>query len=125
MADPHTVAADLERAAKRAYRDLDNVVARYSQLALAKVRANASGRPGPRRITGDYTRSMNVTRIGPFARSIGTNAVQGPRLENGFVGTDAIGRVYHQPPYAHFGPMATWIDPQFTRAVDETIGRVG
>ncbi len=72
------------------------------------VRSNASGRPGPRVITGDYRRSITGQIIASsgtlITGQIGTNAVQGPRLEFGFFGPDSIGRVYNQPAYAHFTP---------------------
>ena len=71
------------------------------------VRGRASGRPGPRAVTGDYRRSI----VGDWAQSgtttegaVGTNGVQGPRLERGFVGPDILGRVYDQPPFPHFEP---------------------
>lgn len=71
------------------------------------VKGRASGRPGPRVITGDYRRRIAGDHevAGNVATGqVGTNAVQGPRLERGFVGPDILGRVYNQPPYAHFEP---------------------
>jgi hypothetical protein len=71
------------------------------------VRGKASGRPGPRVITGDYRRSIvgEVARAGAsFFGQIGTNAAQGLRLENGFHGPDSINRFYNQPAFPHFGP---------------------
>ena len=76
-------------------------------LGQAIVQGKASGRPGPRVVTGNYRRSI----VGDFERSgddilgqIGTNQPQGPRLEFGFYGTDVLGRNYNQPPYPHFLP---------------------
>lgn len=119
MPDAFTVAADLRRSAQTAHRALERDIGRLAQLGLAKVRAFASGRPGPRRVTGDYQRSMSVEQPGPFARSIGTNAVQARRLEYGFVGADSLGRVFDQPAYPHWGPMAEWLEP----LAAETLGR--
>lgn len=124
MSDAYTVAAALDEAATAYVAELANVVGKYAQLGLAIVRRNASGRPGPRRVTGDYLRSWSVERDGPFAASVGTNAPQGRRLENGFVGTDSLGRHYNQPPYPHVGPMADEIEEPFAVAVAEAWGHV-
>jgi hypothetical protein len=91
-------------------------VAHWGLLLNARVKANAAGRPGPRQVTGDYNRSwtMTMTRGGGSATAlVGTNKVQGPRLEFGFVGVDAAGRHYDQPPYAHAGPAADAIEGPF------------
>lgn len=121
MPSAFVVATELRAQAEAATVALKKVVATYSQLGLAKVRANASGRPGPRRVTGNYLRSMNVEIIDAFTRSIGTNAPQARRLENGFVGTDSLGRHYNQPPYPHWQPMADWLEPKFEAAVETII----
>lgn len=76
-------------------------------LLEANIKARASGRPGPRARTGDYRRSWNTRNVGTILKprvSVGTNKPQGPRLEFGFTGVDALGRRYDQPPYAHAGP---------------------
>jgi hypothetical protein len=74
---------------------------------LGLVKRNASGRPGPRVRTGDYRRAMNLRfEDEGFTASIGNNSPQAQRLEEGFVGADALGRVYDQPPFPHFRPMA-------------------
>lgn len=121
MSTPARVAADMEQAAKAGYDRMTKVVRKYAQLGLAKVRANASGRPGPRRVTGDYKRDMNIEYDGPFLANISTGKPQGPRLEFGFVGEDKLGRHYNQPPFPHWGPMADWLMPQFQTAVAEAI----
>lgn len=76
--------------------------------AESQIRGNASGRPGPRVITGDYRRSINgrIAEVGPggVVGEIGTNAAQARRLEYGFFGPDSLGRQYRQPPYPHFQP---------------------
>ena len=63
--------------------------------------------PGPNVGTGDYRRSISQTNsraTGVATSTVYTNAPQGLRLEYGFVGADALGRVYHQPPYPHWRP---------------------
>lgn len=121
MTDAHTVAADMTAGANASYARVRAVVGTFAQLGLAKVRANASGRPGPRRVLGNYKRSMNVEHDGEFAATIGTGAPQGRRLEFGFVGEDSLGRHYNQPPYPHWGPMLDWLAPQFEQAVGEAM----
>lgn len=100
------------------------VAAKFGALLLTKVRANASGRPGPRAITGDYRRSWALElRGGTGARGVatavvGTNRPQARRLEYGFVGQDALGRHVRQPPYAHADPALDAIGPAFEAAVE-------
>jgi len=119
--DPYTVAANLESAAEAVVVKVTGVVREYAQLGLARVRVNASGRPGPRRVTGDYLRTMSIEYDGATAATIGTNAVQARRLEFGFVGADSLGRVYNQAPLPHWRPMADWIEEPFTGAVARAI----
>jgi hypothetical protein len=87
---------------------------------LARGIGAGGGFGGPRLITGDYNRSislaMNTDNGNPVA-TIGTNRPQGRRLELGFVGVDARGRRYHQPPYPHFGPGLDDVTDAFIAAV--------
>lgn len=87
---------------------------RAAQAGVGIVRGNASGRPGPRFITGDYRRSWSAdtdTNGGNIQAQIGTNAAQGRRLEYGFTGTDILGRSYDQPPFPHVKPAADKLIP--------------
>ena len=96
---------------------------------LALVKRNASGRPGPRVRTGDYRRSLNMRfypegeegQPGSVSAFIGTAAPQARRLEEGFVGADSLGRVYNQPPYPHFRPMAETIRADWDAIMNEAI----
>ena len=107
--------AELKAAlAKLARTDLGPALERGGQLMLTGVRSNTSGRPGPNVVTGQYRASWSVARSGDQV-AIGTNSPQGPRLENGFNGTDSLGRNYNQPPFAHAGPT---IDTHGERAVE-------
>ena len=104
-----------------AARGMQGVVDRGASL----VRANASGRPGPNVITGAYRGSIIgvVASAGGLVRGvIGTNAVQGPRLELGFFGTDSIGRTYAQGPFPHFGPAVGPILSLATESLASSIG---
>lgn len=112
-----------------------NVALRPAAVALvrhwgvrlqAQVKANASGRPGPRMITGDYNRSiaLDVDAGNQPAARVGTNRPQARRLEFGFHGVDSLGRSYDQPPFPHFGPAHSTIGPLFEAAAAELLGRV-
>lgn len=92
----------------------------HGNILLARIKANASGRPGPRIVTGDYNRSWNL-RMSKHSRGVeadaGTNKVQGPRLEFGFVGADSLGRHYNQPPYPHARPAFDLVAPMYYSAL--------
>ena len=82
--------------------------------------------PGPNVGTGDYRRSISahVARgKTQAAGEVSTNAVQGPRLEYGFVGRDSAGRYFMQQPYPHFEPAADLMEP-VTEALGETAAAV-
>lgn len=101
------VAHDLGALAAATAVKVPAIVRHFGQLYETRVKAAASGRPGPRVITGDYRRSITLemaTVDGRVAAIVGTSAPQGRRLEFGFVGNDSLGRSYHQPPFPHFGP---------------------
>lgn len=76
--------------------------------AQTQVRQHASGRPGPNVITDAYRESIHMTGVESKGTSatatVSTGEPQAHRLENGFVGTDARGRHYHQPPFPHWKP---------------------
>lgn len=81
-----------------------------------KIKGRASGRPGPRTITGDYRRSWTTEPFGMFGGTgyiVGTNKAQARRLEYGFSGTDSLGRNYNQPPYPHVRPSTDEIEKQY------------
>jgi hypothetical protein len=97
---------------------------------VARIRRNASGRPGPNVITGQYRASWrSETRGIPYGAEcvIGTDAPQGRRLEFGFWDmTDSIGRHFFQPPYPHVQPALGFIEDtlheQMRGVVEELLG---
>ena len=114
-------------------------VTTYGYMLQRTVKAKASGRPGPRVQTGDYRRAIGLrfsgrasvaqgahgARSGVTTATVGTNEPQGRRLERGFMGmTDSLGRLYHQPPYPHFGPAFDEVSPKFNAAVDADVAAV-
>ena len=100
---------------------VDRALSHHAWLLRTRIMAHAQGRPGPRRVTGDYLRTWTVVPLGPLGGHgyfVGSNAPQGPRLEFGFTGRDALDRHYDQPPYPHVGPAVAEAEPEFADAMD-------
>ncbi|MCX4761912.1 HK97 gp10 family phage protein [Streptomyces sp. NBC_01275] len=119
------IAAQLEARAARTLPEVTAMVQHYAMLLETRIKAKASGRPGPNAPTGDYRRSWTheVSTDGYSVTAVvGTNKPQSRRLEYGFVGADTLGRVYNQPPYPHVGPAVEEIRPLFIVALGDTIG---
>ncbi|MEV3996747.1 HK97 gp10 family phage protein [Streptomyces halstedii] len=112
---PEELATRLDKAAARIGPAVQRAVQHTGELGRARIRGNASGRPGPNVISPDgrnYRSSWETkNRRLPYGAmcTIGTNAPQGRRLEFGFSGPDRLGRVYNQPPFAHVGPAIGYI----------------
>ena len=90
------------------------------RILETRIKASASGRPGPNAPTGDYRRSWNTETVylGEVVQvDVGTNKPQGRRLEFGFHGTDSLGRHYNQPPYPH-------VEKNIEPVVDEIVAGV-
>ncbi|MFD7769856.1 hypothetical protein [Streptomyces sp. NPDC059787] len=114
------VAAALDARAARVLPQALALVRHYTMLLETQVKANASGRPGPNVITGDYRRSWTHevhVAAGVVSGTVGTNKPQGRRLEYGYVGPDVLGRIFDQPPYPHLGPAVNTIEPLFVQAL--------
>jgi hypothetical protein len=106
---------------------VDSSLATWAAIGLARLKLAASGRPGPRRVTGDYTRSMNMQvarSAGGVSASIGTNAAQALRLEYGFVGSDSLGRRYNQQALPHFAPTFEWLASAVQASMPGVVQRV-
>ena len=123
---PDELADRLDAAADRLHDTVPAAVAHTAMVGRGRIRANASGRPGPNVITGRYRSSWEVTgRRIPYGAecTIGTNQPQGRRLEFGFHGYDSIGRFYNQPPFPHVGPaipvMEDTLKARMRHAVEE------
>ncbi|GAA2770243.1 hypothetical protein XF35_39895 [Streptomyces platensis subsp. clarensis] len=109
---PDEMADRLDRAAARVPDAIYKAVDHTGVLGQARIRGNASGRPGPNVITGAYRRSwVSVPRRIPYGAqcTLGTTAPQSRRLEWGFTGIDSLGRHYDQPPFPHVGPAIDFI----------------
>ncbi|MGW9238063.1 HK97 gp10 family phage protein [[Kitasatospora] papulosa] len=124
---PDELADRLDRAATRIGPAIQRAVRHTGELGRARIRGNASGRPGPNVITGAYRNSWETnTRRLPYGAmcTIGTNAPQGRRLEFGFVGPDSLGRVYNQPPFPHVGPAIGYIGATLTMEMRYAVAEV-
>jgi hypothetical protein len=121
----HSVARQMLVRAAATQAAVVTVTTRQGAALQGKVKAKASGRPGPRAQTGDYRRSIALqvrTTTTRTTAEVYTNAVQGWRLEMGFYGLrDSLGRLYHQPPYPHFQPAADEMRTVFPTALETGI----
>ncbi|MDX2849292.1 HK97 gp10 family phage protein [Streptomyces sp. PA03-3a] len=116
------IAAALQDRAAAVLPQTVSVVRHYSMLLETRIKANASGRPGPNVITGDYRRSWTheVFIGGDMVTGVvGTNKPQARRLEYGFIGPDSLGRIYDQPPFPHVGPAVEALRPLFIEAMGQ------
>ncbi|MDX2999140.1 HK97 gp10 family phage protein [Streptomyces scabiei] len=110
---PDELADKLDHAATRIGPAVARAVQHTGTLGQARIRGNASGRPGPNIITGAYRNSWQAdTRRIPYGAicTLGTRAPQGRRLEFGFTGIDSLGRHYNQPPFPHVQPALPFIE---------------
>lgn len=109
---PEELANRLEHAAMKVGPAVQKAVAHAGELGVARIRGNASGRPGPNVVTGAYRNSWRAqTRGLPYGAvcTLGTDLPYGRRLEFGFSGTDSLGRSYNQPPFPHVQPALGFI----------------
>jgi hypothetical protein len=110
---PDELADRLEHAAMKVGPAIQRGVKHTATLGAARIRGNASGRPGPNVISGAYRNSWQPAplRAMPYGASctIGTELPYGRRLEFGFTGTDSLGRNYNQPPFPHVEPAIDFI----------------
>jgi hypothetical protein len=127
--DLDDLATRLELAADRVGPETNRTVQQQARLARAMIRYNASGRPGPNIITGDYFDSWEAPK--PFAvpdgggAVIGTTRPQGRRLEYGFYDrVDSIGRRFFQPPYPHVDPAVTELSAEYEQAFQQALDRI-
>lgn len=109
---PEQLADRLEHAAVKVRPAIEKAVRHTGEMGVARIRGNASGRPGPNVITGAYRNSWRPEMRGlPHGAlcTIGTDLPYGRRLEFGFTGTDSLGRSYNQPPFPHVQPALGFI----------------
>ncbi|RIH58313.1 hypothetical protein D3C59_35965 [Streptomyces sp. SHP22-7] len=75
----------LEQAADRVGPEINRTVQQQARLAQAMIRFNASGRPGPNIITGQYFDSWRTEPSGPgrWGAVVGTDRPQGAGSSSG------------------------------------------
>ena len=125
--DLDDLAARLNQSADRIEPAVRRRMRRVGTAGVARIRQNASGRPGPNVITGQYRASWNSeTRGIPYGAecTIGTNAPQGRRLEFGFYGPDSLGRNYAQPPFPHVQPAIGFIEDTLHQQMRAAVGEL-
>jgi hypothetical protein len=126
--DLEDLAPRLEQAAARVGPETNRTVQQQARLLRALIMENASGRPGPNVISGDYRGSWKRE---PFpvldggGADVGTNEPQGRRLEYGFMNMyDALGRFYRQPPFPHVEPAVSELSTQYEQAFIDALDRI-
>lgn len=126
--DLDDLADRLDLSADRVGPEVNRTVQQQAHLARALIRENASGRPGPNIITGQYVASWQIE---PFpvpdggGADIGTRKPQGRRLEYGFYDmTDSLGRHFFQVPRPHVGPAVSELSPEFEQAFRDAVDRI-
>ncbi|MCX4571522.1 hypothetical protein OOK48_34960 [Streptomyces viridodiastaticus] len=119
----------LARAADRVGPETNRTVQQQARLIRAMIRFNASGRPGPNIITGDYFDSWGPAQ--PFGvpdgggAIVGTDRPQGRRLEFGFMNRyDSLGRFYRQPPFPHVEPAVNELSDEYADAFKDALDRI-
>lgn len=120
------LAKDLKAYNLRAKRNVNKTMNKYVDRLRAEVVRNASGRPGPRMITGRYANSIKARRgrgADSYSILVWSDHPAARRLEYGFVGVDSLGRMYSQPPYPHFRPAVAKIEPKLHSAMAEVLAR--
>ncbi|MFI6469846.1 HK97 gp10 family phage protein [Streptomyces sp. NPDC050516] len=122
--DAGALAAALDRGAQRSLVAAGAAMRHSAQALVQQVQQRASGRPGPRVITGRYRASWSseVHRAGPvITGEVGSTAPQARRLEFGFVGVDSLGQHYSQRPYPHLGPAVEQAGPLIVQALARAV----
>lgn len=118
----------LDQAANRVGPEVDRTVQQQGRLLRALIMENASGRPGPNVISGDYRGSWKPE---PFpvpdggGVEVGTREPQGRRLEYGFMNRyDSLGRFYRQPPFPHVEPAVNELSPEYRQDFGDALDRI-
>ena len=101
----------------------DELLDETGQDLLQTTVRHASGRPGPRIITGQYVSAFYVVR-NRWSVEVRNDSPQSRRLEYGFYGTDSMGRVYHQPAFPHMAPARAEVMVRYRQNLRDLPGEV-
>jgi hypothetical protein len=104
-------------------------VHQFAPLLAERIQTAASGRPGPNIVSGNLYGSIQVDHTlgdvdGWGAATVYTNVVYARRLELGFNGSDALGRVYNQPPYPFFGRAVEGSVDEFIAVIERAVNGI-
>ena len=101
--------AALDRTVAGASAGARAAVTEAAHTVQRKAMDNASGAPGPDVVTGSLRRGIQVTAVRPWGvggwqTTVGPTMIYSRRIDLGYHGTDAVGRVYTQAPKPYFTP---------------------
>lgn len=120
-----TLRERIQRALVGVPRKTREVNARWVPRLRAALVQHSSGHPGPGVITGAYNAAYDVHLTdGGMSVVAGNPSPQSNRLEYGFVGADAMGRHYAQPPFPHFRPTFDEVAPAYYIDIAQVFGSV-
>lgn len=123
------VIGSAKRFQRRALRDIERSCNDFAYEFRDEVRSRAEGRPGPRRITSNYWQSIEVVSVSgglfkaSFQKSVVSYHPAAARLEMGYVGIDAAGRHYNQPPFPHWRPAIEHVGPKWVNSFSDLVPR--
>ena len=119
------VAAEFFLSSPKLEADIVRITRNSGRRLRTAVRRNASGGVGPEIQSGEYRDSWQVKFRSNVAGSavsiVGTDKIQGYRLEYGFNGADSLGRVYSQPPNPHVEPAVAEVGPVFVAQMEAAV----
>lgn len=108
---------------KYSQEDSRRITQRYAEDFVNAVKRNASGRPGPNIVSGEYVGSIKKFTEGPYQAGAETSSPYAMRLEYGFIGTDSLGRHYQQPPLPHWRPAMDEVGTRYLKAMQDAVRR--
>lgn len=114
------------RFSKEARQGMEELATDYAEEFKQEVIRNASGRPGPNKVTGDYVNRFRIVKekvFGGVRVSVVNDHPATARLELGYTGVDSLGRVYNQPPFPHWRPARETVGPKYTQAARDRVPR--
>lgn len=89
------------------------------KTALLNIENSAKGRVPV--VTGALRRSIVTKMLGALSGEVGPSVEYGARIEFGFNGPDALGRVYHQAGQPYLVPAAEAEGPKFIAAMQKIV----
>lgn len=108
---------DFEKLAEEVASKSRTITRHFGALVQADVRARARNLFD----VSSYDRTIELRMTGKRynpAAIVTSTAPQAHRLEFGFVGVDALGRSYHQPPRPHFRPALAKYAGQYRQSIE-------